>query len=105
MLVGLEVVEITEVEGEVAVDILADADGTLLSIDDFEGAVFTHGPIHHIERKAVGKCVDDRIAFFLAVDEFSLVRWAHIEFATIGAHAVFVLVFVARRQFADGDFV
>ena len=37
LLVGLEVVEIAEVEGEVAVDVLADADGALLAVDDFEG--------------------------------------------------------------------
>ena len=36
LLVLLKVVEIAEVEGEVAVDELADADGALLPVDDFE---------------------------------------------------------------------
>ena len=105
LLVGLEVVEIAEIEGEVAVDVLADADGALLPVDDFEGVVFAHSPIHHIEREAVSERVDDRVAFLLAIDEFSLVRRAHIKAATVGAHAVFVVVRVASRQLADGDFV
>ena len=105
LFVGLEVMEIAEHEGEVAVDILANADGALLAVDDFVGAIFAHGPIHHIEREALRERVDDGIALFFLVDEFTLERRAHIEFAAVGAYAVFVVVLIAVGQLADGDFV
>ena len=97
--------DLAEVEGEVAVDVLADADGALLSVDDLEGVVVAHGPIHHIEREALCERVDDGIALFFLVDELALVRRAHVEAAAIGTHAVLVVVHVAFGQLADGVFV
>ncbi len=121
LLVGLQVVEIAEVEGKVAVEVLADADGALLPIDDFEtglaiGPVATcgrdvrepsvaHGPIHHVEREALRERVDYGIALFFLIDELTLVGRAHVEAATVGTHAVFVVVHVALCKLADGDFV
>ena len=64
-----------------------------------------HGPIHHIEREALGERVDDGIALFFLVDELALVGRTYVEASAIGAHAVFVVVHVALGQLADGDFV
>ena len=121
LLVGLQVVEIAEVEGEVTVDVLADADGALLPVNDFETGFATipvatcgrdvrepsvaHGPIHHVEREALRERVDDGIALFVLVDELALIGWAHVKAATICAHSVFVVVHVSLRELADGDFV
>lgn len=97
--------EIAEQIGEIAVDILADADGALLTVDDFESAVAARSPIHHIQWEAVSKRVDDGIALLFLVDKFALVRWTHIQLAAVGAHAILGIVFVTVCQFAHGYFV
>jgi len=42
LLVHLKVVEVTPFEGEVAFDVLADGNGALLPINDFEVSVITY---------------------------------------------------------------
>ena len=45
------------------------------------------------------------MAVSFLIDEFALVGLAHVEATAVGTHAVFIVVFVARCQFADGDVV
>jgi len=93
------------IEGKIAVHVLTDADGALLSVDDFIRAIVSRCPVHHIERKTLRKRVNHGIALVFFIDKFALIRRADVQFAAVCLYTVFGIVNVAVCQFSYGDFV
>ena len=102
-----QVVEILEFVGKVAVHILTDRNGALLSVHHFVGhlaVVVARGPVHHVQRKPAPDGGDDGVALFLVVDKFALIGWANVESSAKSPYASFLVVLIARSQLTNRDF-
>lgn len=105
LLIVLEIVEIDVVDGEVAVDVLANRDRPLLSVNHFKPAVIPHRPIHHVERKILAHGVEHRVALSILVNELALIRRANIELPAKTNDSRLGIVGVAVGELLDRDFV
>ena len=103
LLIVLEVVEVAAADREVAVDVLADRDRPLLTVDQFECTVVTDSPVHDVERESFAHGVDHGIPLAVLVDELALVSRTDVEKATESDDTLLSVVLVTGCQLADGD--
>ena len=102
--VGGQVGEVESVMREVSLQILADRDSPLLSVNDLVSAIRPYGPVHHIERVALLESVDDGLALLVLVNKRALVLRADVEFATIPDNAVGgEILFIALEEILNLD--
>ena len=94
--------EVAAIKGKDAVHILRDGYGALLTVDDFVGAVFPVGPVHHVQRESLQDGINDRVALLVLVDELPLERRSYVQPAAIPEHAAFAIVAVVHDQLPDG---
>ena len=93
------------VNRKIAIDILANADCPLLSVQQLKAAVIALDPIHHVQRKLLCDGSDYLVALFVLIDKFALKRGANIKLPTVTDYAIFRAVHIAVYHFAHGDFV
>ena len=86
-------------------DVLADADGPLLTIHHFIVSVVTLDPIHDIKRKVTPDGMNDFISLLILVDKFPLKCRTHIQPAAICYNAVFCVVDITLSNLTDRDFM
>jgi len=78
-----QVMEGETIHRKITVYILTEADSTLLTVHDLEGAVCVLHPVHHVERITFTNGIDDRVAFFVVIDELTLILWSDVELAVV----------------------
>ena len=79
-------------------DVMAQTQRALLTVDDLEGAILAVSPIHHVQRETHPDGRDDRLLLRAIVDERALIRRADIESPRIPAHPLIAIVLVTLRQ-------
>ena len=77
------------VDGKIAVDVLADADGPLLSVKQLIIAVIAPCPIHDIQGELLCNGSDDLVALLVFVDELALEGGADIQLAAVPHNATY----------------
>jgi hypothetical protein len=97
--------EVLILQRKIALDELADTDGSLLSVQHFKGAILIFHSVHHIEREMFLNGLDDGVSLGFLVDEFSLIFRANIKFTAVANDSFFLAIFVACGDLFDGDFV
>ena len=85
--------------------ILANADGSLLTVQHFKVAVIALYPIHNIQGKVAHDSMYYLIALFILINKFTLKSRSNIQLAAIPYNAVFCAVLVPRHDIAHRDFM
>lgn len=93
-----------QVDAEAAVNELAEAQGTLLAIQELVSTIRVFGPVHTVQGESLADGVNDGFLFRVIIDELALIRRADIQLAAICDNASFLVVFEASENAGYCDF-
>ena len=103
--------EIEVVDRELALNVLADRDRTLLAVDDLEVwfvlviLVLTYCPIEDVERKLFADSFHYCRPLLVLVDKLPLEGRTDVESTSVARYAALLIVPIAFDQVPDGDLV
>src|SRR3989338_1488609 len=93
------------IERKIAVYILSNIDGALLSVHYFKISLVGFDPIHHIQRKAIFDCFKHGISLLAGINKLPLVLWTNIKFTAISDNAFLFAIFITGDHLVNWYFV